>query len=186
MRRRTWAAIACGSLAGILSAGCSPAAGTSEATVFAVVTGFSQGGPSTTIDIVNIGVPGSHNLTAHSVRVERISLVSVSPSVHLRSATAYAPGPGIGIVDGNLLRDCRQSLKPYPLTADVTPAHADTQWNIVLAITFAKPGRYNLHRVKIYYATAGHRGWQYQNLNTWLVISAPRKGEKPRFDGCPP
>jgi hypothetical protein len=152
-----------------------------------MVTGFSQGGPSTTIDVVDIGVPGSHNVTAHSVRVERrISLVSASPSIHLRSATAYPPGPGIGITDGNLLRYCRQTLKPYPLSVDVTAPHADAEWNIVLAITFAKPGRYNLHRVKIYYTTDGHPGWQYQNLNTWLVISAPRKGEKPRLDGCPP
>jgi hypothetical protein len=182
--RKTWAAIACGSLAGILSAGCSPAAGTGEATVFSVVTGFSQGGPSTTIDIVDIGLPSTHNVTDHSVRVERISLVSAPPSVHLRSATAYPPGPGVGIMDGNLLKYCRQTLKPYPLNAAVTPPHADTQWNVVLAITFAKPGRYNLRRVKIYYTTDGHPGWQYQNLNTWLTISAPRKGEKPRLDGC--
>jgi len=172
-------------LAGILSAGCSPAAGTSEARVFALVTGFSQGGPARTIDTVDIGVPGSQNLTTSSIRFERVSLVSAPPAVHLSSVTAYPPGPGVGVMFGNLLKNC-PDFKPYPLTAAVTPPYAETQWNIVLAITFAKPGRYDLHRVKIFYSTNGHRGWQYQNLNTTMIISTPRRGAKPQFTGCPP
>lgn len=76
-------------------------------------------------------------------------------------------------------------IKPYPITADVTPRHSAAQWNIVIAVTFAKPGRYDLHRIKLYYLTNGHPGWQYQDLNTTMVISAPRKDAKPEFDGCP-
>lgn len=171
-------------LAGILSAGCSPAAGTGEATVFALVTGFSQGGPASTIDTVDIGVPGSQNLTSSSVRFERVSLVSAPPGVHLRNVIAFPPGPGIGVVRGDLLKKC-PDFKTYPLTAAVTPPHAETQWNILLAITFAKPGRYDLHRVRIFYSTNGHPGWQYQNLNTTMIVSRPRQGATPQFDGCP-
>src|SRR5262249_44723589 len=101
-----------------------------------------------------------------------------------KSVFAYPPGPGVGVIFGNLLKDC-PDLKQYAVTAAVTPPHAETQWNIVLAITFAKPGRYDLHRVKIFYSADGHRGWQYQNLNTTMIISSPRKGAKPQFDGCP-
>jgi hypothetical protein len=183
--RWTWlAALACAIVAGIVLAGCSFGPGNGHATVFTIVSGFSEGGPATTIDIVDIGVPGSQNVTAHSVRLTGISLASVPRSVHLRSVIAYPPGPGVGIVTGNLPKQCSQ-YKPYPITADVTPPHSAAQWNIVIAVTFAKPGRYNLHHVKIYYRTDGHRGWQYQDLNTTMVVSAAHKGAKPAFDGCP-
>lgn len=173
----------CGMLAGVLSAGCSPTGGDGEATVMTVVTGFSQGGPASTVDTVNIGVPDSENLTGHSVRVERISLVSLPPSVHLRSVYAYAPGPDVGVMFGNLRTQC-PAKKAYPLTAVVIPPHAVQGWHAIVAISFTKPGRYDLHHVKIYYVTDGHQGWQYQDLNTTMVISAPRKGARPAFDGC--
>ena len=68
-----------------------------EETVFRVATGFSQGGPASTIDTVNIGVPATHNVTGHGVRIERVSLVSEPPGVRLRSVTAYVTGPGVGV-----------------------------------------------------------------------------------------
>lgn len=86
---------------------------------------------------------------------------------------------------GNLLAKCPQ-MGAHPLTADVTPPYATAQLNIVLAVTFARPGRYDLHRVKIGYITDGHHGWQYQNLNTTMEISAARKDAKPQFTGCVP
>jgi hypothetical protein len=185
--RTAWPRVAFAVLAGILLAACSSAAGTGEETVFTVATGFSQGGPASTIDTVNIGVPETHNVTGRSVRIERVSLASEPPGVRLKSVTAYLPGPGVGVMLGNLLkRSCSRTFKPYPVTADVTPPHADADWNLVVAITFARPGRYDLHHVKIFYVTNGHQGWQYQNLNTTMIISAARKGAKPRFDGCPP
>ena len=150
-----------------------------------MVNGFSQGGPSTTIDTVNIGVPRGQNVTGYRVRWERVRLVAVPPGVQLERVFAYPPGPGVGIMDGNIFENCPGS-KPYPLTAAVVPSHAQMQWNVVVALTFTKPGRYHLRRVKIFYVTDGHHGWQYQDLNTTMVISSPRKGAKPRFDGCIP
>jgi hypothetical protein len=171
-----------GLIAVVLSAGCS--SGNGEATVLPLAFG-SQSGPATTIDTVDIGVPLGQNVTGYSVRLERVSLVSVPPAVHLDRVFAYPPGPGIGIVTGNLIKDCPND-KSYPLTAVVVQPHAQMRWNAVIALSFAKPGRYDLRRLKLSYVTDGHRGWQYQALNTTMVISAPRKGEKPELTGCLP
>ena len=54
----------------------------------------------------------------------------------------------------------------------------------MLAVTFAKPGRYHLSRVKIFYTAAGHAGWQYQILDTTMTVTAASKGTRPSFDGC--
>jgi hypothetical protein len=169
-------------MAAALLAGCSSANG--EATVLQVVPAFGgQGGRDTTIDTVDIGVPGTPNLTGHSVRWEHVSLVSEPAAVHLDSVFAYPPGPGIGLVSGNLIKGCPH-YKAYPLTAAVVPPHAQMRWNVVIAVTFTKPGRYDLRRIRIVYRTDGHRGWQYQRINTTMVIRSARKGAKPRFSGC--
>jgi hypothetical protein len=178
MRRAVGAVLSCSLLAGMLAAGCSSAAPGGQATVLSVAGGFSQGAPASTIDTVDIGVPQAQNLTGQSVRVEGVKLASLPPAAHLVSVTVYAPGPGVGVMFGNLVSEC-QANKPYPVAADVTPAH-------VIAIRFTKPGRYYVRHVKIYYLTDGHRGWQYQNLDTTMIISAPRKGAKPQFNGCLP
>jgi hypothetical protein len=68
---------------------------------------------------------------------------------------------------------------------DVNPPHADSNWDVVLAMTFTKPGRYHLHWVKIYYTTNGRNGWQYEHLNLTVFVKATPPGTKPRFDGCP-
>lgn len=80
---------------------------------------------------------------------------------------------------------CRQRDKPYPVTDAVTSPHSDSNWYVVIAIIFATPGRYQLGRAKILYTSDGQRGWQYQNLDTTVVITAARKGAKPAFSGCP-
>lgn len=156
--------------------------------MFTVATGFSQGGPAATIDVVDLGLPTLYNLSRHRVRLRAVSLVSVAPAVHIKSVTAYLysqAGGGVGIIHGDMLRYCRKQDIPYPLTDAVTPPHSYSNWFVVIALTFTKPGRYYVGRAKIYYTTNGQRGWQYQNLNTTIVIAAARKGTKPAFDGCP-
>ena len=85
---------------------------------------------------------------------------------------------------GDLLRYCRATDKPYPVSADVTPPHSDSPWNVILAITFAKPGRYHLVRAKVFYTTGAQSGWQYQTLDTTMTVSAASKGTRPVMDGC--
>jgi hypothetical protein len=170
-------------IATVLLGSCSSSGG--EHVVFKVATGFSQGGSDTTANVVDIGLPfGLYNLSDHTVRLSGIRLVGTTAAVHLRSVTAYR-GNGVGIVDGDLLKLCRRSYRPYPVTDAVTQPHSNSRWFIVIAVTFTRPGRYLLHRVRIDYTANGQDGWQYQNLNTALTITAAAKGTEPAFSGCP-
>jgi hypothetical protein len=167
-------------VAGLL--GCS-GPGNGEATVLPLTIGCCDGGHATTIDTVDIGVPLGRNVTGFSVRLEHVSLVPASSAVHLDAVFTYPPGPGIGLVSGNLIKGCPH-YKAYPVTAAVARPHAQMRWNLVIALTFVKPGRYDVRRVKISYLTDGHSGWQYQAVNTTIDVRAARAGAKPRFSGC--
>jgi hypothetical protein len=171
-------------LAIVLSAaGCS-AAMPGEGIVFTDASGFSQGMSATTIDVVDLGVPGLHNVAGRSVRLRGVSLVSVPSAVHVRSVTAYRYGIAIGTDLGDLLKHCRKQDRPYRLADVVTRPHSDSDWYLVIAMTFTKPGRYYLDRAKIYYTVDGQQGWQYENLGTTMDITAPPKGTKPAAAGC--
>ena len=187
-RQAARALLACVLPTGALFAvGCTAQRSTGERVVFSVATGFSQGGPSSTIDTVDIGLPQLQNLTGTTVRLTGARLVSEPPAVHLVSVTAYNYGRlgiGIGVTDGNLLKLCPKSMPPYPVTAAVTRPHAISDWFVVIAVSFAKPGRYFLHRAKISYMIGKHRDWQYQNLFTTMNIHAAQKDTKPTFSGC--
>jgi hypothetical protein len=181
MRRTPAIAVASLGLAGFLLTGCSSSG---EANVFAG-SGSTDGGLATTADIVDVGVPLGQNVSDHSVRLLRVTLVGMPASVRLRSVTAYPPGPGVGVMTGNLLTQCPAD-KPYPVSADVTPAHASVQWNAVLAITFSRPGTYVLSRLKVFYLSNGQRGWQYQDLNTTITVKSAPRGARSQFAGCLP
>jgi hypothetical protein len=181
--RTRLAALMCSVFAMATLAGCSSAGG--QNTVFSVFAPSSDGGRATTVDVVDIGLPTLTNVTGSSVTLRSISLVSVSRAVRLRSVTAYgedATHLGLGL--GDLLRYCRRTDKPFPVTADVARPHAQSAWNVVLAITFARPGTYHLVRDKIVYITDGHTGWQYQQLDTTITVTAASKETRPRLDGC--
>jgi hypothetical protein len=170
--------------AALLTAGCA-SGHDGEGTVFTVVTGFSQTMPATTVDVVDVGVPDLTNVSSDTIKIRGVSLVSAGRWVHLASVTAYGLGGGVGLVHGDLLKYCRTVNQPYPVTRDVTPPRSGSRWDLVLAITFARPGIYHLARVRISYTANGRQGWQYQNLSTTITITAARRGTKPAFDGCP-
>jgi hypothetical protein len=178
--------VAASLLAAMLLAGCTSAAGQGEQVVFSEATGFSQGGPATTMDVIDVILQRLANTSDNSVQLRGVTLVSAPAAVRIKSVTAYYPGPGGGIVTGDLLKLCRQSSPPSPLSADITPAHSESDWSVVIALTFAKPGHYQLNRVKILYTTNGQAGWQYQNINTTITVSAASPGTKPAFSGCGP
>lgn len=51
---------------------------------------------------------------------------------------------------------------------------------MVLAYTIRTTGVYHLNRLKIRYASHGHRGWQYQNMDTTItVVNPPLPGPVP-------
>lgn len=153
--------------------------------MFYVATGFGQSTRDVKpIDIVDIGLPALYNITGRSARIRQVTLVDVPPAVHLLGVTAH-PGLATGIVFGNLATRCRTTYPSYPVTDAVARPHSQSNWYLVLAITFAKPGRYDLRSVKISYTTGGQDGWQYQNVFTIVEVNAARPGTKPAFGGCP-
>lgn len=172
--------------AAVSAAGCSGSTG-SERTVFAVPSDFGQGLRGVRpIDVVDLGLPDLYNRTSQSVRLRAVTLVSAPEAVHLRSITAYVypKSGGLGIGRGDLLRYCRKTDRPFPVTVAVARPHSYANWLVVIAFTIAKPGRYYIGRAKISYTIGGKNGWQYQNLNTTIFgIPAP-PGARPHFDGC--
>jgi hypothetical protein len=170
----------------LLTGGCSPTPGQAgQRVVFPVATGFSQGlRRSTPVDIIDVGVPALYNLTGKAVQVRKVTLVAVPAAVRLLDVTAH-PGQATGIVAGNLRKLCRHSYPSYPVTAAVTRPHAESNWFLVLAVNFTRPGRYYLGKVKIYYTTGGQNGWQYQNLFTTILVQPAPPDARPLFGGCP-
>jgi hypothetical protein len=133
----------------LLSAGCASSGG--ERTVFANASGFRQGDRAVTpIDVVDLGLPELRNLTDHHVRLSQVKLVSAPKAIHLRSVTAYVyPRTGGLIIGfGDLLRRCRKTDRPYPVTVAEAPPYGYANWQIVFAFTVSKPGRYYLGRAK--------------------------------------
>lgn len=178
-----WLALLC---AVVPAAGCSSGGG-GQRTVFAVARDFGQGlHGDRPIDIVDLGLPQLFNTTDQRIRLRAVTLVSAPRAVHVRSITAYVfPDSGaLGIGRGDLLRYCRKTDRPYPVTAAIAPPHQYANWLIVIAFTIARPGRYHLGRAKVSYTTGGHSGWQYQNLNTTIQGIPTPPGAKPHFDGC--
>ncbi|HET9896674.1 MAG TPA: hypothetical protein VFQ44_17225 [Streptosporangiaceae bacterium] len=179
-RRTVLAALVFGASA--LAVGCS---GSGEHTVFAIATDFGEGDRAVrTIDIIDVGVPSLYNVTDQSVRVRKVALASAPPAVRLLGATAH-PGQAVGIVFGDLSSRCAKEYPAHPVTDALIRPRSRSNWFLVLAIRFSKPGRYYLGRVKIYYTTGGQDGWQYQNLHATFWVHAARPGTKPRFQGCP-
>jgi hypothetical protein len=171
----------------LLAIGIALAACASSGQVFAdsVGGGSGVGSRNTTADIEDLGLGQLHSLTSNSVRVLGISLVSVPRAVRLLTTHAYAPSFSVGLVDGNLAKLCRKISVAHPLTDTTAAPHADTNYGLVLAFRFTKPGQYSLHRVKISYETDGQKGWQYEHLNFTATVTAAAPGTKSHFSGCP-
>lgn len=182
MKRRaivTW-------LSAVLIAGCAANSDGSD-NVFVVQQGVTQGGPASTADIVDIGLPMLHNMTAHAVTLRWVRLAGHVRGMRVLNVTAYQyseAGEGIAADLGDLRKHCRKEMTPYPVTRAVTRAHADSNWLIIIAITFSRPGRYTIRRAKIGYRTDGHLGWQYQNLDTTVNVHEANPGARPALSGC--
>jgi hypothetical protein len=168
----------------LLSTGCSSSG---EHVVFTVATGFSSSATARTTDLVDIGLDPLHNLSDQKVALRRVSLVSAPRSVHIRMVTGYLRSQiqiwTIGYALGNFVKHCRRQMTPYRLPSIVTPPHSDSRWFLVLSLTFSKPGRYYLGRVRIDYTVNGQQGWQYQNLHQTMTITLHNK-KLPAFSGC--
>ena len=153
MNRRAIVAL----LSALLVAGCTATSDGSQ-NVFTVQRGVTQGGPASTVDVVDIGLPSLHNLTARTVTLRWVRLVEHYKGMRILSVTAYkysqvAEGIAAGL--GDLRKHCRKEMIPYPVAGDATPPDKDSNWLIIIAMSFSKPGRYGIKRAKIGYRTNG-------------------------------
>jgi len=183
MRQLLVYAVVAGALAG--AAGCSgpaPWRG-SERVVLAVQTGVTDGPTIHRDEVIDTGLPPLHNLTGHPVRLLWVKWVHQPAAAHIISVYAYTYADvGYGIVggEGNLPVACPSQFHPSPVRAAVTPPHADSPWMVVITFSISKLGTYHMKRVKLGYVTDGHRGWQYQNLDTtFTVVNPPLPGPVP-------
>lgn len=147
-----------------------------ERVVLAVQTGVTDGYTTNRQEVNDEGVPPLHNLTGYPVRLESVQWVNQPAAAHIVNVYAYtyaAVGPGIVSLEGNLPIACPNQYHPHPISAAVTPPHADSRWFVVIAFTISKVGTYKMDRLKIGYVTHGRRGWQYQNLDTKIIVVNP-------------
>lgn len=187
--RRTRTAVSFMLLAGLGSiAGCSTS-GLPERNVLVINSGLRVIATAHTDELVDVDVP-LKNGSRDAVHLLSISLPQMN-GVRLAGTSAYnvnRAGSEFDIDFGDLHVECpRQYAADAPVNAVTLPAHQQPAWFGVATMIFTKPGRYNLHEVKIIYSTAGHRGWQYQDTLLRITVSnPPRPGEKPvpSSDAC--
>ncbi len=182
MRQLLLYAALAGTLAAAACTSRAPQAG-GQQVVLAVQTGVTDGYTTNRLEVNDEGLPMLHNLTGYPVRLVSVQWVDKPAAVHILNIYAYTYGAvGHGIIsgEGNLPIACPLQYHPSPVSAAVTPAHADSAWLVVIAFTISKVGTYLMNRLKINYVTHGHHGWQYQYLDTtFKVVNPPLPGPVP-------
>jgi hypothetical protein len=126
--------------------------------------------------IYDIMVPDFHNYSGSSVRVVSVRLVSPhGPGIRILGAWAYPYSRlthhGTAVIDeGNLTKDCPESFAQHPVADVVVAPRSNTNWYVVIALVFLRPGQtYHLGVARVDYVTGGQSGWQYYRLpNAWL------------------
>jgi hypothetical protein len=171
-------------IVGLLAVAVVSACGSSSSdgdVAFAVQQGFAAHFPANTGDVLDLGVPQLHNVTNAETRLISVALVAPPPPVRLLSTSAYRYAQvGSGVISnlGDLPRRCPDKYVPHPVSAVTTPPNSDSAWFVVLALQASKPGSYQISRIRIDYESGGKRHWQYQNLDTQLII---KSGPAARF-----
>lgn len=174
----------------LLAAGCGgqQGAGSSQRTVFAMPTGFSNGGPASIRRILNLGLPELHNDTSDSVRIRAVQLVGPGRFLHLLGVVAYPISQLHGVtVDsaGDLPKECPSQFgSPQPVTAAVTGPHSDSSWTVMIALRITRPGTYHINQVRIDYVTGGRSGWQYYNMYDTVNATVSSYALQHHLTGC--
>jgi hypothetical protein len=162
----------------VLLAACSSSSG-GQQDVFQLAGGFTSGFPAHTYEVEDVGLSWGwlRNTSSQVVRLTSVRFADPPPSLQLLNVTAYSyketHDTGIISQAGVLPEVCPHEYRPHPIGVVTVPAHRNAAWLVVLAFTIGRPGVYHLNQVRIDYETAGHRGWQYQNINTTATVSNP-------------
>ena len=154
---------------------CSSAPGPADPgrVVFTIeMTGVHMRGPDPFGQIADLQIPALHNQSDRSVTLRSVQLLEPPKGVRVVSVTAYLWQPSGAPQSfgawGNLPKECPHEFRPHPVSAAVTPAHADSAWLVMLALRFSKPGPYYFGKARISYVTNGKPGWQDQNIHITL------------------
>jgi hypothetical protein len=123
--------------------------------------------------IYDIMVPDFHNYSNGNVRIESVRLVSPDRNIRVLGVRAYPYSrvQGTAVIDeGDLARGCPRYFVQQPITDVVVAPRSDTNWYVVIAVKFLKPGmHYHFGVARIEYLTGGKHGWQYYWLpNVYL------------------
>ena len=165
-------------LAVALMSACSAGAGPDgpEKVVFKAVSGLRVGGPAPVGEILDLGAPDFDNISDSTVRVRSVQLVSAPAAVRLVNVRAYLwQQVGVGWIEaafGDLPKQCPREFTPHPVAGIVAKPRSNTEYMVIVALKFSKPGTYHLHKLKITYVADGKKGWQYQYFDR--VIHAYR------------
>lgn len=142
--------------------------------------GFESRFPAHIDEVEDIGLPYSwlDNASDASVRIAAVRF-SHSPAA-LRTLRVYAVsykdtagGEGIISQAGVLYKECPHLFQPHPVTVVNVGPHSNANWLVILSFTISQPGVYHLNHVRIDYTTQGHKGWQYQTINTTVTVKNP-------------
>ena len=141
--------------------------------------GFTAGWPAQTQEVEDLGLSYGwlDNTSGHAVHLTSVRFASPPASLHMLNVTAYSykDTHDTGIIGqmGVLPAECPHFYVPHPLSVVTVRAHSNATWLVVLAFTISRPGVYHLNRVRLDYVTNGRRGWQYQNINTTIMVTNP-------------
>lgn len=160
------------------AAACTATNAAGQRAVFPVSTGLTSTMPTQTDEITDIGFEPFYNRTGDPIRLRSVGFDLPPSELQVLNVRAYdyrrTKETVIG-QSGDLARECPHLFKPKPINSYITPPRGASSWFVVIAFTISKPGRYYLKRVRIDYTAAGHRGWQYVDINTTMVITNPPK-----------
>jgi hypothetical protein len=149
----------------------------SQMDAYGLQTGYTAQGEATTSTIDDLGLPELYNQTSRPLRMLWVRPAGWPAAVRVLSITAYnyyQVGSGVISAYGDLPRECPKLYRPHPLTEVITAPHANSDWFVVIAFMIPRPGRYHLNQVTIGYETGGRRYWQYQNLDTEIIVTRSR------------
>lgn len=186
-------------VAALLAAGCSATQGPdgTEKNVFGTSGPAQPGQPGgytagvvPTGVIINFSIHPLHNFSGSSVTLKSARLISPSsPAIQVTSIRAYLikqvrVGQLFGW-QGDPAKTCPQQFTPHPVT-DVTVApHSDSDWTILLALIFKRPGKYRFGWARITYVAGGQRGWQNYYVGD-TRITAQKDPQLVHLDRCGP
>jgi hypothetical protein len=147
--------------------------------VFRQTGGFHYRFPAQTDEVIDLGMTWGYlrNISGQPVHILSVRFEPMPANLHMLNVLAYSwtdlHDIGLYSEEGVLPKECPDEFKPHPLSVVTVAPKDDAAYLVVIAFTISRPGIYHLNQVRIDYETDGHKGWQYQDMNTTVTIKNP-------------